>query len=211
MTEVFLHRIAACFRNTFLSSCAGGAVAIRPGCPSSGETALRTPHRTPGMVGRWRTTTSDTWAGRFESLERINSIRETNVSLDSRNWCKRLGTSLLHELHESKLPFVSRIEFIRLNFWIFLLMGSTCGPGRCWAQISAGTSPWIDSAWPTAAQCRVHAIAQCTPRPRHSARGVWRVSRMWRHDDVLLGCLCALRHRPTVKGHFVRARVVVAP
>ena len=29
------------------------------------------------------------------------------------NSCKRLGTSRLHELHESKFPFVSRIEFIR--------------------------------------------------------------------------------------------------
>ena len=27
--------------------------------------------------------------------------------------CKRLGTSRLHELHESKFTFVSRIEFIR--------------------------------------------------------------------------------------------------
>ena len=32
---------------------------------------------------------------------------------DSCKSCKRLGTSRLHELHESNLPFVSRIEFIR--------------------------------------------------------------------------------------------------
>ena len=50
---------------------------------------------------------------KFESLERINSIRETNGNFDSCNSCKRLGTGRLHELHESKLPFVSRIEFIR--------------------------------------------------------------------------------------------------
>ena len=50
---------------------------------------------------------------KFESFERINSIRETNGNFDSRNSCKRLGISRLHELHESKFPFVSRIEFIR--------------------------------------------------------------------------------------------------
>ena len=33
--------------------------------------------------------------------------------MNSCNSCKRLGTSRLHELHESKFPFVSRIEFIR--------------------------------------------------------------------------------------------------
>ena len=49
----------------------------------------------------------------MESFERINSIRETNENFDSCNSCKRLGTSRLHELHESKFPFVSRIEFIR--------------------------------------------------------------------------------------------------
>ena len=50
---------------------------------------------------------------KFESFERINSIRETNGNFDSCNSCKRLGTSRLHELHDSKFPFVSRIEFIR--------------------------------------------------------------------------------------------------
>ena len=34
-------------------------------------------------------------------------------NFDSCNSCKRLGTSRLHELHESKFPLVSRIEFIR--------------------------------------------------------------------------------------------------
>ena len=49
---------------------------------------------------------------KFESFELINSIRETNGRFDSCNSCKRLETSRLHELHESKLPFVSRIEFV---------------------------------------------------------------------------------------------------
>ena len=50
---------------------------------------------------------------KFESFERINSIPETKGNFDSRNSCKRLEISRLHELHESKFPFVSRIEFIR--------------------------------------------------------------------------------------------------
>ena len=54
-----------------------------------------------------------TGAEKFESFERINSIRETNGNFYSCNSCKRLGTSRLHELHESKFLFVSRIEFIR--------------------------------------------------------------------------------------------------
>ena len=57
--------------------------------------------------------TPDTWAEKFESFERINAIRETNGNFDSCNLCKRLGTSRLHELLESKFPFVSRIAFIR--------------------------------------------------------------------------------------------------
>ena len=58
------------------------------------------------------TVTPYTWAEKFESFERINSIRETNGNFDSCNSCKRLVPSRLHELHEKNL-FVSRIEFIR--------------------------------------------------------------------------------------------------
>ena len=60
-----------------------------------------------------KTMTRYTWAEKFESFERINSIRETNGNFDSCNSCKRLVPSRLHELHDSKFPFVSRIEFIR--------------------------------------------------------------------------------------------------
>ena len=42
-------------------------------------------------------------------------MRKTNGGFDSCNACKRLGTSRLHELHESKLTFILRIEFIRLK------------------------------------------------------------------------------------------------
>ena len=40
-------------------------------------------------------------------------MRETNGNFDTCNSCKRLVPSRLHELHESKFPLVSRIEFIR--------------------------------------------------------------------------------------------------
>ena len=50
---------------------------------------------------------------KLESFERINSIRETNGNFDAYNSCKRLIPSRLHELHETKFPFASRIEFIR--------------------------------------------------------------------------------------------------
>ena len=50
---------------------------------------------------------------KIRKFRRINSIRETNGNFDSCNSCKRLVPSRLHELHESKFPFVSRIEFIR--------------------------------------------------------------------------------------------------
>ena len=89
----------------------------------------------PPEVGRQRPATCgygehslsmipDTGAEKFESIERINSMRKTNGSFDSCNSCKRLVPSRLHKLHESKLPFVSRIEIIRSvqNSRFFLLM-----------------------------------------------------------------------------------------
>ena len=40
-------------------------------------------------------------------------MRVTNGNFDSCNSCKRLVPSRLHELYESKFPFVTRIEIIR--------------------------------------------------------------------------------------------------
>ena len=74
---------------------------------------------------------------KIRKFQRINSIRETNGNFDSCNSCKRLGTSRLHELHESKFPFVSRIEFIRWNFRIFLVMY----PGSVWEDTGATHPP----------------------------------------------------------------------
>ena len=56
---------------------------------------------------------------KIRMFRRINSIREINVSFDSCKSCKRLETSRLHDLHESKHSFVSRIEFIRSKLSIF--------------------------------------------------------------------------------------------
>ena len=39
-------------------------------------------------------------------------MKQTEI-LTRANSCERLGTTRSHELHESKFPFVSRIEFIR--------------------------------------------------------------------------------------------------
>ena len=63
--------------------------------------------------GLARYETPYTWAEKFENFERIKFDSETNGNFDSCNSCKRLGTSRLRELNESKFPFVSRIEFIR--------------------------------------------------------------------------------------------------
>ena len=59
------------------------------------------------------TVTPDTCAVKLESFERINSIRETYGNFDSCDSYKWLVPSHLHESHESKFLFTSRIEFIR--------------------------------------------------------------------------------------------------
>ena len=61
---------------------------------------------------------------KIKSFERINSIQETNGNFDSCKTCKRLGTSRLQELHESKFQRVSRIKFIRSK------------PSNCSAHVS---------------------------------------------------------------------------
>ena len=61
-------------------------------------------------------TAADTSAEKFESLERIKSIREANGSFDSCSSFKRLGTGRFHGLHGAKLPFVSLSNLSVLNF-----------------------------------------------------------------------------------------------
>ena len=56
---------------------------------------------------------------------KIRYVKQTEIltRAGSCNSCKRVRTSRFHELHESKFPFVLRIEFIPVrNFRILLLM-----------------------------------------------------------------------------------------
>ena len=64
---------------------------------------------------------------------------ETNGNFDSCNSCKRLATSRLHELHESKFPFVSCIEFIRSTLPIFFC---SCIRSRGRGRISERWPTW---------------------------------------------------------------------
>ena len=66
-------------------------------------------------------------------------MRETNGSFDSCNSCKQLVPSRLLELHVSKLPFVSRIEFLRSKLLDFsahvsgvTYSAATRQPARWW-------------------------------------------------------------------------------
>ena len=95
-----------------------------------------------------------------KSFERINSIRETNGSFDSYNSCKRLVSSRLHELHESKLPFVSRIEFIRSKLSNFLLMypGSVKSQRRVWPDRCGAGGPDTAGRRPGTTRDRRHTV-----------------------------------------------------
>ena len=66
--------------------------------------------------------TPDTWAEKIESFELINSIRETNENVDSRNSCKRLGTSRLYECISQNFRLFHASNFSFRSFRIFLLM-----------------------------------------------------------------------------------------
>ena len=99
--------------------------------------------------------TPETWAGKFESFERINSIRVTNGNFDSSNSCERLVPSRLHELLKSKCPFVTRIEFIRSKL------------SNCSARVS-GVAVSTSSLWPSPATPDAHS------------RAIRRGRRMWR-------------------------------
>ena len=125
---------------------------------------------------------------KIESLERINSRRETNENFDQRNSCKRLGTSCLHELHESKFSFVSRIEFIDASIL-----------SNCSAHVSGATH--APSHWPAPA-----GLA-----PRHTRRddvsgdvgGAWAAASHRRRVQSHLNLTCEPT-RPARLGVFDR-------
>ena len=73
-----------------------------------------TQHTDPAAIG----------ANKNGSLERMNSIGETDGNIGSCNPWKRLRPRFLHEIDEFKLPFVSLIEsnLSVLKFHFYLLM-----------------------------------------------------------------------------------------
>ena len=64
----------------------------------------------------------------------------TNGNFDLCNSCKQLVPSCLHELNESKFPFVTRIEFIRSKFSKISAHVSGTTIGRTYASRLAGVS-----------------------------------------------------------------------
>ena len=118
-------------------------VSIRSGMP--GVRPCSTENAPRGLIEKQAGDTDTGCMGRkIESFERINSIRETNGNIDSCNSCKRLGTIRLHELHESKFLFVSRIEFIRSKLSNFLLMYP-----RTFTEASPRIFEWGTNGQPT--------------------------------------------------------------
>ena len=125
------------------------------------------------------TLTPYTWAEKFESFERINSIRETNGNFDPCNSCKRLVPSRLHELHESKLSFVSRIEFIRSklsNFSAHVYGVTVAAPQRWWPVGSLECRRGMWNGAHVTCQNRPPSPAQTQTQSRRSDRGVGRPS-----------------------------------
>ena len=92
------------------------------------------------------------------SFGRINSIRETNEICHSCNSCKRLVPSRLHELHEFKLSFVSRIEFTRSKLTFFTAHVTGVGIASPWKRRDAS-----------------HTVARRPPPPKTTPGGRTRV------------------------------------
>ena len=61
----------------------------------------------------------DTRAEKFESFERINSMRVANGSFDSRDSRKQLVSSRLRESHEPKLPLLHASNLSVRNFGFY--------------------------------------------------------------------------------------------
>ena len=116
-----------------------------------------------------------TRAEKFKSFERINSMRETNGNFDSCNSCKRLVPSRLHELHESKFPFVSRIEFIRSKLSNFSAHVSGVPVSTfCW------DSPTIDAFRQNPGRSRKHGFV----RLLYSGNGATWVTRANKNESL---------------------------
>ena len=113
---------------------------------------------------------------KIESFKRINSIRETNGNFDSCNTGKRLRTSRLHELHESKFPFVSRTELSHWKLSIFVLLMYpvsltiplgvyTASPLSSSSKHGCSDGPEVKAASHCTAHRQRHKLTLCTTRP----------------------------------------------
>ena len=89
------------------------------------------------------TLTPDTRAQQFESLQRINSIRQTNGSFNSCNSCKWLGPAV-YMSKTLRLFHVSNIFVVNFRFCLLVYPGSPLAP------------PWRGTSRP------------CPASPRHA-------------------------------------------
>ena len=148
------------------------AAGTRGGCLQATGCVRRLP--TTDYADRRCSRTPYTWAEKFESFERIKSIRETNGNFDSCNYVNGWFPAVYTRLHESKFPFVSRIEFIRSklsNFFCSCIRGlSQCGEGSAARGCVAAVVSWLQG--------------HVTPNGRRSAGpanvGVGRAIDWWR-------------------------------
>ena len=104
---------------------------------------------------RWRTceellvrqsSTPDTWSEKFESLERINSIRETNENFDWCNYVNGWEPAVYMSYTSQNFRLFHGSNLSVLNFRIFLLMypGS---PSGCHRPKNQSTAPSVLTPW----------------------------------------------------------------
>ena len=162
------------------------------------------------LAPRQPSETPDTWAEKFESFERLNSIRVTNGNFDSCNSCKRLVSSRLHELHESKCPFVILMEFFCSKLSNFSAYESRVRDDYRWTAIllwlgdpgDVWRATW-SSRW--CLTCDVAMLVICDAW-RGDAGDVWRVTWLlwWRVTcDVAVMVTCYVWRASSSRGfHF---------
>ena len=159
-----------------------------------------------------------TWAEKFESFERINSIRETNGNFDSCNSCKRLVPSRLHELHESEFPFVSRIEFIRSKVSNFSahVYGITTGitPTSALRRATSAQDPTPHAADTSVIVCVNNCRLWWQPRCRtsvwttpHTAHARIRLTHAYGSRTHTAHARIRLKHAYGSRTHMAHARI----
>ena len=105
--------------------CLGGDLGVKLthylGAPSARPAA--------GAIREGRTMTPDTWAEKFESLERINSTRKTNWIVDSCGSCKRLVSCINHRSQNFHLFHTSHFTVLTFRPCLLVYPGSASGDG----------------------------------------------------------------------------------